>query len=213
MFAHNNIVEGNRFYDNAVGVYLMYADNTTLRNNVISHSNGPTGMGIGFKEASGALVEGNEIIYNAIGGFSDLSPFQPDSKIVIKNNRIAYNGIAISFNSGLEGYDITGNIFEGNITNLAVAAGGHARNNHWRGNYWDDYQGFDRNNDGIGDRPYELYAYADRIWMEFPQARFFKNAPMMETLDFLERLAPFSSPDLLLRDEKPLFNRPKMNRK
>jgi len=209
MFANDNLVEGNRFYDNSVGVYLMYTENITVRNNVISHSNGPTGMGIGFKEASGALIENNEIIYNALGLSADLSPFQPDTKIILKNNRIAYSGIAISFNSGLEGYEVTGNIFEGNITNLAVAAGGSARQNIWRGNYWDDYQGFDRNNDGIGDRPYELYAYADRIWMEFPEARFFRNAPMMETIDFLERLAPFSTPELLLRDEKPLFNRPK----
>lgn len=208
MFANDNVVEGNRFYDNSVGVYLMYTENITLRNNVISHSNGPTGMGIGFKEASAALIENNEIIYNALGLSADLSPFQPDTKIILKNNLIAYSGIAINFNSDLAGYEVTGNLFEGNITNLAVAAGGNARRNVWQGNYWDDYQGFDRNNDGIGDTPYDLYAYADRIWMEMPPARFFKNAPMMETLDFLERLAPFSTPDLILRDEKPLFHRP-----
>jgi nitrous oxidase accessory protein len=208
MFAHDNIVDGNRFYDNSVGVYLMYSDNTIVRNNVISHSNGPTGMGIGFKEASAALIENNEIIYNALGLSADLSPFQPETKIILKNNRIAYSGIAISFNSDLEGYEVIGNIFEGNITNLSVGAGGNAKRNLWRGNFWDDYQGFDRNNDGIGDTPYDLYAYADRIWMEMPSARFFKNAPMMEMLDFLERLAPFSAPDLLLRDEKPLFNKP-----
>jgi nitrous oxidase accessory protein len=208
MFANNNVVAGNRFYDNAVGVYLMYTENTTIRNNVISHSNGPTGMGIGFKESSATLVEGNEIIYNALGLSADLSPFQPDTKIILKNNRIAYNGIAINFNSSLENYEVTGNTFEGNITNLAVAAGGNARGNLWRGNYWDDYQGFDRNNDGVGDMPYELYAYADRIWMEVPYARFFKNAPLMEAIDFLEKLAPFSSPELMLRDDAPLFHKP-----
>lgn len=44
--------------------------------------------------------------------------------------------------------------------------------------------------------------------MDVPYARFFRNAPMMEALDFLERLAPFSTPVLLLRDEKPVFNKP-----
>lgn len=208
MFANGNVIEGNRFYDNSVGVYLMYTENTILRENVISHSNGPTGMGVGFKESSSTLLEGNEIIYNALGLSADLSPFQPDTKIILKNNRVAYNGIAIAFNSDLEGYEVSGNVFEGNITNLAVGAAGSAKRNLWRGNFWDDYQGFDRNSDGEGDTPYELYAYADRIWMEVPAARFFKNAPMMETLDFLERLAPFSAPELLLRDDKPLFNRP-----
>jgi nitrous oxidase accessory protein len=69
--------------------------------------------------------------------------------------------------------------------------------------YWDDYQGFDRNGDGIGDTPHEVYLFADRIWMETPLATFFRNSPVLEMLDFLERLAPFSSPHLVLRDPAP----------
>jgi nitrous oxidase accessory protein len=42
--------------------------------------------------------------------------------------------------------------------------------------------------------------------MDVPPARFFKGTPMLEVLDFLERLAPFTSPDLLLRDEQPLMS-------
>lgn len=208
MFANNNVVDSNEFYDNAVGIYLMYNINTVVRNNVISHANGPTGMGIGFKEASGTLVEGNEIIYCSLGMSADLSPFQPDSKIIMKNNRIAYNGIAIAFNSDLDGWVVHGNTFEGNISNLSVGGAGSGQRNEWRGNFWDEYEGFDRNKDGIGDTPYELYDFADRLWMEIPQARFFKVAPALEVLDFLERLAPFSSPTLLLKDAKPLFNDP-----
>jgi nitrous oxidase accessory protein len=56
-----------------------------------------------------------------------------------------------------------------------------------------------------------LFSYADRIWMEVPYARFFKNAPLMEALDFLERLAPFSSPELILQDNAPMFNKPKQS--
>ncbi len=82
MFANNNIVEDNRFYDNAVGVYFMYTEGGVLRNNLISHATGATGMAVGFKEASNTVIEGNEIIYCAVGIGSDLSPFQPDSKIM-----------------------------------------------------------------------------------------------------------------------------------
>ncbi len=208
MFANNNVVDSNEFYDNAVGIYLMYNQNTVVRNNVISHSNGPTGMGLGFKEASETVVEGNEIIYCSQGMVADLTPFQPDTKIIMKNNRIAYNGIAIAFNSELTGWVVHGNSFVGNISNLSVGGAGSGQSNDWRGNFWDDYEGFDRNNDGRGDTAYDLYAYADTIWMEIPQARFFKVAPALEVLDFLERLAPFSRPTLLLRDENPLFNDP-----
>ena len=36
-----------------------------------------------------------------------------------------------------------------------------------------------------------------------PAAKFFRNAIVLELLDFLERLAPFSSPMLILRDAAP----------
>jgi nitrous oxidase accessory protein len=211
MFANDNVVERNEFYDNAVGVYFMYTEGGVVKNNIISHATGATGMGIGFKEASGTIIENNEIIYCGVGIGSDLSPFQPDSTIEIRGNRFAYNGVGILFNSETGGNNLIDNVFEGNLTQ--VAYGGHGDNNNspknvWSGNYWDDYQGFDRNADGVGDKTHELYAYADQIWMELPIARFFRSSPVMELLDFLERLAPFSTPDLILRDEKPRFVKP-----
>jgi nitrous oxidase accessory protein len=208
MFARDNIVEYNRFYDNAVGVYFMYTEGGVLRHNLISHATGATGMAIGFKEASNTLIEGNEVIYCAIGIGSDLSPFQPDSTIWVKNNRFAFNGIAVQFTSELGGNVLTDNIFEGNLTNVVQAGRGKAGLNEWSGNFWDDYKGFDRDLNGTGDTPYELYAYADQIWIELPIARFFKTAPVMELLDFLERLAPFSSPELTLKDSNPKFIKP-----
>ncbi|MDQ5905159.1 MAG: nitrous oxidase accessory protein [Pseudomonadota bacterium] len=208
MFAARNLVEGNRFYDNAVGIYVMYSGGGAIRNNVISHATGATGMAIGFKEASDVTVEGNEIIYCGTGITSDLSPFEPDSKLIIRNNRIAFNVIGMRLVSDREGHVVEGNTFEGNMSNVAVDGSSGAMSNRWSGNYWDDYQGFDRDGNGIGDRPHELYAYADQIWMDFPAARFFRNSPVMESLDFLERLAPFSTPVLILRDDKPLFRNP-----
>jgi nitrous oxidase accessory protein len=208
MFAHHNLVEGNRYYDNAVGIYFMYTEGGVARNNVVSHASGASGMAIGFKEASNTRLEGNQFIYCAIGIGSDLSPFQPDSKIWVHNNRFAYNGIAIQFTSEMGGNILTDNVFEGNLTNVAQSGRGlDIARNEWRGNYFDDYQGFDRNHDGVGDTPYELYAYADQIWIELPAARFFMTAPVLELLNFLERLAPFSSPELTLRDSRPRYTR------
>ncbi len=211
MFATYNLVEHNRFYDNAVGVYLMYTEGVHIKHNVISHATGATGMGLGFKEASDAVIEGNEIIYCAVGVHSDLSPFQPDTKIEFRGNRIAYNGIGMLFTSELGGNVATDNVFEGNLTHVAQSGRNTNSLNQWRGNHWDDYQGFDRDGNGTGDTPYELYAFADRIWMEIPQARFFKTSPALELLDFLERLAPFSSPELMLRDDAPRFRKPERN--
>jgi nitrous oxidase accessory protein len=208
MFARDNLVEENRFEDNTVGVYLMYTERIHLRHNVISHANGAAGMAIGFKESSDSDITDNEIIYCAVGIGSDLSPFQPNTTIRFRNNRFAFNGIAVHFNSELGGNHFTGNSFEGNLTDVIQSGRGSSGLNRWSGNYFDTYQGFDRNRDGIGDTPHEQYAFADQIWIEQPAARFFKTAPVMELLDFLERLAPLSTPELQLRDDKPRFDKP-----
>jgi nitrous oxidase accessory protein len=165
-------------------------------------------MGLGFKESSDSDVENNEIIYCAIGVGSDLSPFEPDTTIRFKNNRFAFNGIAIRFTSELGGNILKGNIFEGNLTDVVQMGRGVADRNQWEGNYFADYQGFDRNGDGIGDTPFELYSYADQLWIETPPAQFFKTSPVLELLNFLERLAPFSAPELQLKDPAPRFAKP-----
>ena len=151
----------------------MYTEGGVARNNIISHATGATGMGLGFKESSDILLENNEIIYCAVGVGSDLSPFQPDTTIRFVNNRFAFNGIAIQLTSELGGNEMHGNTFEGNLTDMYQAGRGDGVKNKWNGNYFDTYQGFDRDEDGYGDTAHEEYAYADQIWMEIPNARFF----------------------------------------
>jgi len=207
MYSRYNIVEDNKYYNNSVGIFLMYSDGIVVRNNYIAHAAGPTGVGIGFKETSDLTIEGNMILYCASGLYIDVSPFQPDTTNYFKNNLIAYNGIGIRFLNDWIGSDFKHNQFTGNMTQIVVSGGKTANRNVWEGNYWGDYEGFDRNKDNEGDTPYELYAYADKLWRDVPNAQFFKGSPVLETLDFLERLAPFSEPDLLVRDKKPVMNK------
>jgi nitrous oxidase accessory protein len=212
MFSNDNLVERNRFYDTAVGVYLMYTERVNLRHNLISHADGPAGMAIGFKESSDSDIEDNDILYCAVGVGSDLSPFQPGTSIRFRRNRFAYNGIAVHFTSELGGNEFSDNSFEGNLNDVVQSGRGHGGLNRWSGNYFDSYLGFDRNHDDVGDTPHAEYAYADRIWMEIPTARFFMLTPVMELLDFLERLAPLTSPELQARDPRPRFTRPEPQR-
>lgn len=209
MFSKDNTIENNRFVENSVGISMMYDEGDIVRNNLISHSTGATGTCISLKEASGAIIEGNEILYCANGIFLDVSPFQPDMPNRIENNRIAFNDIAISFLNDWTGNSFHGNRLRGNITEVAVFGGGSANRNVWDGNAWDDYQGFDRDGDGIGDTPHRVMGYASRIWMDAPNTRFFKGTPLLEVVDFLDRLAPFSEPELLLEDKNPVMGKDK----
>lgn len=203
MYAQHNQVLENHYEDNQVGIFLMYSDSVEIRDNYIAHAIGPTGMGIGFKETSDVDVRGNQILYCATGIYLDISPYDPEATNRLTDNLVAFSGIGIQFLNDWKGNILERNRFKGNITQVTVGGGKTANRNIWRDNYWDDYEGFDRDGDGVGDKPYELYGYADRIWMDVPSARFFKGSPVLEVLDFLERLAPFSDPDMILRDERP----------
>ena len=203
MYSRYNLVEENHYYNNTVGVFLMYSDGVVLRNNTIAHASGSTGVGIGFKETSDVTVEGNKILYCASGLYVDISPFQPDTINTFNNNLIAYNGIGIRFLNDWKGNEFRGNRFIDNLTQVVVSSGKTANRNVWEDNYWSDYEGFDEDHDGMGDTPYELYVYADRLWQDVPYAQFFKGSPVLEVMDFLERLAPFTEPRILVRDARP----------
>lgn len=206
MYSQYNVVEDNYFSGSSVGIFLMYSDDIVVRGNRVERSQGASGIGIGFKETSGACIRDNKIIGNAVGIYLDVSPYQPDSHNVIADNVIGYNGIGINFHTDWTGNEIEHNRFISNFTQVAVRGGGTATRQHWHGNVWDDYAGFDRDGDGIGDTPYQVYDYADRLWMDVEAAAFFRGAPSLALLDFVERLAPFSTPKLLLTDPEPVFS-------
>jgi len=203
MYSRYNLVEQNEFIGNAVGIFLMYSDGVKVRDNLITHAAGPTGVGIGFKETSDVEVIGNRVLHCATGMYLDVSPYQPDTINRIEGNVLAYNGIGVRFLNDWTGNEFRRNLFKGNLSQVVVTGGKSAARNLWDGNYWDDYEGFDRDLDGVGDSAYELYGYADRLWMDVPTAQFYKATPMLEVLDFLERLAPFSDPSLVVRDPNP----------
>lgn len=208
MYAHHNKLTGNTIEDCVVGVFLMYSNNVEVRDNKLLRSWGASGMGVGFKESSEVTIADNDIVGNAVGIYLDISPYDPDAENRFEDNRIAYNGIGVEFHTDWQGNVFSGNSFLSNFTQISVRGAGTALRETWKGNYWDDYAGFDRDGDGQGDNPYEIYNYADRIWMEVRDASFFRGSMALEALDFVERLAPFSEPLLLVKEERPLVDMP-----
>ncbi len=206
MYAGKNIVRNNTYRHNSVGIFFMYSRDTIAEGNTILSSIGTTGMGIGLKDASNFTIKNNTILYCATGIYIDRSPFDPESKNKIFYNKILYNSIGIHFHSLSVANDIEYNEFKGNMENVYDDSGKvHSVKNRWRRNYWDDYQGIDKDGDGIGDIPYTLYYYADKLWLLNPNVRFFYGSPVISILNFLYKLAPFSQPVKLLSDPEPLM--------
>jgi len=204
MYTGKNYVRDNVYKHNSVGIFFMYSRDTIATGNVIQNSLGTTGLGIGLKDASNFTLKDNTIIYCARGLFVDRSPYEPDETNLIEGNRIIYNSEGIHFHSLSLHNRFIGNIFKGNIENVVNDSYiTKIAENYFDGNYWDDYEGFDKNGDGIGDGPYNYYAYADKVWLLNPNVKFFYGSPVISILNFLAKLAPFSEPVLLLSDEHP----------
>lgn len=202
IYSPENLVQGNTIDGNNSGFMLVYSDYNTLRGNHLKHLRSPSGSAFSIKESSGVLIEGNEILHCGTGILAN-SPIHPENTIELLGNRFAYNDIAMYFYGEKGGHTIRGNRFEQNLQDIAVTAASSARDNDWRGNYWDLYEGFDGDGDGVGDLPHEVHLYSDRIWMDRPMTRFFRGTPLLELIDFIERLAPFTEPPLVLRDPLP----------
>lgn len=202
IFSPHLTIENNQLNHTGTGIVGLYSAGLTIRGNQIAHALTDGGAGIVIKESPQSVVEYNQILHCGVGLKADAS-LDVEQALVVRGNQFAHNIIALFFYGEVGGHQFMDNHFDNNLTTVAVSAPGVASANQWSGNTWDEYQGFDRNHDGIGDTAHELYLYADRIWMETPMTMFFRNSPALEMLDFLERLAPFSSPNRLLRDPSP----------
>jgi nitrous oxidase accessory protein len=206
MFAGGNMVRRNTYHHNTVGIFLMYSRDATVEHNVVKYSLGGTGVGIGLKEVDNMTIRNNKIVYCTAGLYFDLSPFQPDRYNFLKANIIAYNVVGADFNSTLSRNILKGNAFIDNLETVRVRGNGVASENLWEGNYYSDYEGFDRDKDGYGDFVYNHDIYLDTLWMNNDWMRLFSGSPVISVINLLAKLAPISEPRRLLTDRKPVFS-------
>ncbi|OCS23186.1 nitrous oxide reductase family maturation protein NosD, partial [Campylobacter fetus] len=208
MYAGKNLVEDNIFKLNSVGIFFMFSSGSLVRNNQVLNSTGAFGVGIGMKDTSDFVIQNNILSYNARGLYLDQSPFQPGTINKFENNKILYNTVGVQFHATQHKSIFLENDFIGNME-VAIndTPGSKIAKNEWNKNYFDDYEGFDRNKDGIGDLPYQNYTYLDSLWQYHPNLRFFYGSSVISILNFIARLAPFSSPELLITDENPRIKR------
>jgi nitrous oxidase accessory protein len=204
MHAGKNIVKNNTYKLNSVGIFFMYTKDTIATGNTVQSSLGATGMGIGLKDVSNMTLKDNTIIYCAQGIYIDRSPYEPDTKNWLEDNKILYNSEAIHFHSVSENNVIKSNTILGNIEDIINDSRGSKTDlNEISGNYWDNYEGFDKNADNIGDTPHKVYQYADQLWVYNSNVKFFYGSPVIALLNFLAKLAPFTQPIFLMSDKAP----------
>ncbi len=201
-----NIFKNNIYIYNSVGMMFMGAKNTQVIGNKILSSQGASGIGVMIAGVSNFIFKNNSVRYNAKGLYIQGTEKAKGMKRYIQNNEIAYNAEAFHFHASIKDNTITRNKIYGNIDDVVKDIGGNFdTSNVVTYNYWDRYDGFDKDKDGIGDTPFRVYQHSDLLWHTNHKIKFFYAAPVMTLLDFLLKLAPFVEPNLIMEDTKPIF--------
>ena len=203
MYSHDNRIEGNRYLDNVVGIFIMYSRNLTLRDNLLARSSGPGGMGLGIKESGNLTVSDNAFIANTKGVYMDTAPLEPDDFNTFEDNAFFHSEVAVLMHSSANRNAFLGNQFVSNHSQLQVEGGGNALGVDWNGNSFDDYVGYDMDRDGFGDIPYELRRLSSQLESTYPQLQFFRGAITLELLDAISSLFPMVEPQTTLIDSRP----------
>jgi|TARA_B100000959_G_scaffold286981_1_gene368460 nitrous oxidase accessory protein len=209
MYCDDAIVEKNQLVDNSVGAFFMYSRNLKLKNNYISQNKGPSGFGVGLKDMDDAVITNNLIMDNRIGVSIDNSPRQIDSTEFFEGNLISFNDIGIRFSPSVKRNQFKSNSFKDNQEQVSIAGGGGLEDNYWSidgiGNYWSDYVGFDKDQDGIGDMTYKSQKLFENLMDRNPELRLFLYSPSAQSIDFAAKSLPTVRPKPKLVDTAPLM--------
>jgi nitrous oxidase accessory protein len=203
MYSHDARVEANSYLDVTVGVFVMYSHGMELRGNVVANAAGAAGIAFGFKDAGASIIEGNLLVHDEIGIYLDASPQRADERIEIRGNAFRLCRSAIVFHASSHQVTIAANDFGGNETIARVDGGGDALADDWDGNYFDAYTGYDLDDDGTGDVPFELRSYTGQLVARHPEIGFFAGAPALTLTEAVSRLDPLFKPQALLVDAHP----------
>jgi len=203
MYSHDNRVTGNQMLRGVVGIFVMYSRGLELSDNLIADAAGAAGMAIGIKDSGNIEITGNRLIHDTIGIYVDSSPMQRGDTVSIERNVLRLNDTAVVFHSSAHHVAIRDNDFADNQTQVRVDGGGDATAVEWRGNYFDDYAGYDLDDDGVGDVAYELRSLSNQLTAQRPNLALFRGTLALALVDAAAHLDPLYQPHPVLVDPAP----------
>ncbi|MCR6721980.1 MAG: nitrous oxide reductase family maturation protein NosD [Chitinophagaceae bacterium] len=195
MFSHNDKYFSNIFRNNGAGVAVMYSKKVVMHKNLFEENWGASAYGILLKEISDSEIEQNYFIKNTVGIFMEGS-----SRIKIGNNQFSNNGWAVRVQASCDDNEFYQNNFQGN--SFDIATNGRLVLNSFTGNYWDKYEGYDLNRDGIGDVPFHPVSMYAMMVEQNPTTLILMRSFIVSLLDKAEKAMPALTP-IDLNDSKP----------
>lgn len=197
MFSHSDHYIHNTFRNNGAGVAVMYSKKVRMEQNHFEQNWGPSAYGILLKEISDSYIGNNHFTRNTVGIYMEGS-----SRIGITRNEFRGNGYAVKVQASCDDNNFYSNNFRGNT--FDIATNGTMVLNRFNDNYWDKYDGYDINRDGVGDVPYHPVSMYAMIVEQNPVTMLLLRSFMISLLDRAEKAIPSLTPEALV-DNKPMI--------
>ena len=195
MFSHHDTYIGNTFRDNGAGVAVMYTQGVTMINNRFLDNRGSSSYGLLLRDIRDSFVERNTFSGNTTGVYMEGS-----SRCAFSGNTWHNNGWAVKIQANCDGNSFVSNNFLGNT--FDIATNGSLVLNTLDHNYWDRYEGYDMNTDGIGDVPFHPVSLYSMIVEKMPSSVMLWRSFLVQLLDKTEKVIPSVTPVNMI-DLKP----------
>lgn len=197
MISNNNSYITNIFRNNGAGVAVMYSKNVKMFNNTFDQNWGASSYGLLLKDISDSYIFNNKFLSNTSAIYVEGA-----SRIKIEKNQFYRNGWAMQMQANSIDNEVVNNNFKGNTFDMGT--NGSLVLNSFNNNYWDKYEGYDMNKDGIGDVPYHPLSLFAVLIENNPSAMLLFRSFMITLLDKSEKVLPSITPDNFI-DKKPLM--------
>ena len=197
MFSENNVFTHNVFRRSGAGVAVMYSKHTRMEENRFEYNWGGASYGLLLKDIDDSDIRRNTFFRNSVGIYADGS-----NRTTVWGNDFLQNGYGMRVFANSMGMLFMYNNFIGNT--FDVTTNSTKSYNSYLKNYWDKYEGYDLNKDGIGDVPYRPVRLFALIVEDYPQALVLLHSPLVQLLDRAEKIFPVFTPKAI-EDDRPLM--------
>ncbi|MBW1656127.1 nitrous oxide reductase family maturation protein NosD [Flavobacterium quisquiliarum] len=188
MFSNDDSYISNVFKNNGAGVAVMFTKNVKMFHNYFAENWGDAAYGLLLKEISDSYIIGNKFIRNTSGIY-----MEGTSRVALSKNIFRDNGWGMKIQASCMENEISFNNFIANT--FDISTNGSLVLNHFNNNYWDKYEGYDLNKDGIGDVPFHPLSLFAVLTENNPSAMLLFRSFMITLLDKSEKILPSITPD------------------
>ena len=195
MYSDDCHYENNTFRRNGAGVAVMYSKRADMIGNRFEDNWGSAAYGLLLKEIYDSRLEGNRFTHNTVGLLADGA-----NRLRASHNLFTGNGWAIRLDASSDETSFTANDFAGNTFDIATNS--RETSALVRGNYFDEYRGYDLDRDGTGDVPHRPVRLFSLLVARQEPSLILLRSLFVSLLDAAERAIPSLTPTVLA-DDRP----------